>query len=198
MSAVIRLAEDSDAEAIRAIYAPIVETTVISFEQQPPSRSDIAERLSKGLVDLPWLVYVCDGKVLGYAYAGRHRARAAYQWSVESSVYVHDGARRAGVARGLYRALFDVLRFQGFFNLFAGITLPNPASVGFHESVGFRPIGVYCCVGFKFGDWRDVGWWQLSLQDRPRAPTPPTPLSSIRDDPAVRDALARGRNAIRD
>ena len=123
----------------------------------------------------PWLVWEEDGRVLGYAYASGHRARAAYQWCVEVSVYVHPDARRGGIARRLYTELFERLREQGFYNAYAGITLPNPASVGFHEAMGFRPIGVYPKIGYKFGRWHDVGWWSLRLRDDDEEPAPPKP-----------------------
>ena len=98
-----------------------------------------------------------EGRILGYAYAGAHRTRAAYQWSVDVPVYVHTNARQIGVGRALYRSLFGLLTLQGSCNAFAGITLPNPAGVGLHESLGFKPIGIYRDVGHKLGRWHDVG-----------------------------------------
>jgi len=113
----------------------------------------------------------------GYAYASAHRTRAAYQWSVDVSVYVRADVRRAGVGRAVYRSLFALLAVQGYYNAYAGITLPNPASVGLHESLGFHPVGVYGAVGYKLGAWHDVGWWHLSL--RPRS-MPPDSLADLR------------------
>ena len=113
---------------------------------------------------------VCERKsgVVGYAYAGVHRKRAAYQWTAEVSVYVRADARRSGVARTLYESLFSDLKSRGFCTLLAGVTLPNPGSVALHESFGFSPVGVYSAVGYKFGAWHDVGWWQLRIADPDR------------------------------
>lgn len=113
------------------------------------------------------------GEVQGYAYAGRHRERAAYQWAVDTSVYVRADARGRGVGRALYAALFDQLVALGYFQAFAGIALPNAGSVALHESVGFAPLGVYRNVGYKFGAWHDVGWWQKSLQPLRAEPAAP-------------------------
>jgi L-amino acid N-acyltransferase YncA len=173
MARVIRLATEDDAEQILAIYAPIVRDTPISFEVEPPTVAAMRQRITDTLARFPWLV--CDrcGELQGYTYAGRHRARAAYQWSVDVSVYIHAQSRRSGVGRALYGALFRILAMQGFCNAYAGITLPNPASVGLHESLGFQPVGIYRSVGYKRGAWHDVGWWQLSLRppgDHPAAP----------------------------
>ncbi len=176
----IRLAALSDAEAIATIYRPVVETTTISFETVAPDRDEMAKRLADTLVSHPWLVCDVDGRVTGYAYATKHRVRAAYQWSVDTSVYVDAACRRSGVGRGLYQSLFAILAAQGFVNAFAGIALPNAASVALHEAVGFEPLGVYRRVGFKLGAWHDVGWYQRLLQPRPDAPQPPKPVAEVR------------------
>src|SRR2546427_6209644 len=128
----------------------------------------------------PWLVVDRLGEVLGYVYASPHRAGAAYQWSVDVSVYTQAQARRTGMGRALYHALLQVLSLQGLYQCFAGITLPNPASVGLHEALGFQPVGVYQAVGYKLGAWHDVGWWQRALQPRPSLPTPPTAFEVLR------------------
>ena len=179
MAARIRVAEAGDAEAIAAIYRPAVESSAISFETVAPGRDEIARRLADTLVAYPWLVCEIGGRVAGYAYASTHRVRAAYQWSVDTSVYVDEAFRRSGVGRGLYRSLFAILGAQGFFNAFAGIALPNPASVALHEAVGFEPLGVYRRVGFKLGAWHDVGWWYLPLQPLPASPVPPVPFPDL-------------------
>lgn len=159
----IRLATTDDAAAIAAIYAPFVTDSAISFEVDAPDAHEMAARIDHKLPRFPWLVAEDQGVVIGYAYAGPHRERAAYAWSVEVSVYVTETARRRGVARQLYEMLFDLLRRQGFRTAYAGITLPNPASVSFHEAMEFTPVGVYRNVGWKQGRWRDVGWWELPL-----------------------------------
>ena len=172
----IRLATAaSDAGAAAAIYAPYVTGAVISFEAVPPSAEEMASRIASTLSYAPYLVYEKDGEVLGFAYAARHRERAAYRWSVDVSVYVHERTHRQGVGRALYTSLFALLRLQGFYAAHAGITLPNPRSVGLHEAVGFVPVGVYRSVGFKRGGWHDVGWWELTLQPHASAPGEPIP-----------------------
>ena len=147
----IRLARDSDAETIAAIYRPVVEATTISFETVPPDGDEIARRVVETARMYPWLVCERGGTVAGYAYASKYRVRAAYQWSVETSVYIDPRHRRCGVGRGLYVSLFRVLSAQGFFNAYAGITLPNAASIALHEAAGFKTIGVYERVGYKLG-----------------------------------------------
>jgi L-amino acid N-acyltransferase YncA len=170
----VRRATETDAAAMQAIYAPIVCSTFTSFETREPSVEEMRERLLGALPSHPWLVADDDDVVTGFAYASRHRERAAYQWSVDVSVYVHAAHRGRGVGRRLYTALLERLRTHGFVNAYAGIALPNDASVRLHESFGFTPVGIYRNVGFKLGAWRDVGWWQLLLREPPAAPEPPT------------------------
>lgn len=186
----IRLAQPSDAQAIAQVYRPIVEETAISLELVPPSAEQLAARIAATLEWTPWLVREEDGCLQGYAYASRHRDRAGYQWSVDVSVYVDSRAHRRGVGRALYSSLFTLLRRQGFFVAHAGVTLPNLASVGLHEALGFRPIGVYPSVGYKLGAWRDVGWWQLPLSDRPAHPETPISLPQLCQTPGWDRALA--------
>ena len=161
----IRPVKQEDATDVAAIYRPVVEETPISFEAEAPSHDAMRSRMVATTRERPWLVCDLDGYVAGFAYASPHRSRDAYKWSVDSSIYVGKAFRRRGVARALYTALFGVLRVQGYVNVFAGITLPNPASVALHESMGFQPIGVYRQVGYKQDAWHDVAWWQRPLQD---------------------------------
>jgi phosphinothricin acetyltransferase len=172
--ATIRMATPDDAAAIAAIYRPYVTDAATSFELDPPGAGAMADRIAAVLSYAPWLVYTVGAEPpVGYAYAARHHERAAYRWAVDVTVYIRADHHRRGVGRALYDSLFALLRLQGFYTAHAGITLPNPASVGLHESLGFRPVGVYPAVGWKLGSWRDVGWWQLPLQERPPAPAPP-------------------------
>ena len=188
----IRLATERDAEEIAAIYAPNVTDSIISFELEPPSAEEMRRRIEVTLERYPWLVCERRGRVLGYSYAGAHGSRAAYRWSVDVSVYVHEEAHRTGVGRALYTSLFAALDLQGFYNAYAGATLPNPASVGLHESVGFRPVGVYRGVGYKLGAWHDVGWWHLPLRERGADPDPPAELSAVLGFQEWDAALASG------
>jgi phosphinothricin acetyltransferase len=188
----VRLATPDDALGVQAIYAPIVRDTAISFEVEPPTVEEMRQRIDNTLAHLPWLVCERRGDILGYVYASPHRTRPAYQWSVDASVYVHSGARRSGIGRALYHSLFALLVLQGFYQVYAGITLPNPASVGLHESLGFQPVGGYRAVGYTLGAWHDVGWRQRSLRPQTVPPTPPIPLTTACTYPAWHAALATG------
>lgn len=193
MAGTIRLATEADADAIQAIYAPFVQDTVISFEVEPPTPEDMRQRIRKTLVSHPWLVYqVTQDEIAGYAYASRHRERAAYQWAVDVTVYVRPDFQRSGIGRGLYTSLFAILRLQGFYTAFAGITLPNPASVGLHQALGFQYIGVYPNVGYKLGRWHEVSWWGLLLQPVPDSPQAPSMLPDVFDHPDWQMALNSG------
>lgn len=186
----IRLAHSGDAAAIAAIYAPSVTDAAASFELAAPSADEIAGRIAAMSPHAPWLVLVRGGEIAGYAYASRHRERAAYQWSVDTSVYVRADQQRTGVGRSLYRVLLALLDVQGFYAVHAGITLPNPGSVRLHEAVGFRRIGVEPAVGYKLGAWHDVGWWQLALRPRNRVPAAPLSVQAAQAQRGWSEALA--------
>jgi L-amino acid N-acyltransferase YncA len=168
-----------DAAACAAIYAPSVEHGIASFEERAPTAEQMGARIQTTSAGWPWLVAELDGAVAGYAYGSGHHTRPAYRWAADVSVYVDAAHHRRGVARALYVELLARLSDQGFYEVCAGISLPNPASVALHESLGFRPVGVYREIGFKFGRWWDVGWWQRTLRARqrgqlPREPRPPS------------------------
>ena len=170
----IRLARPEDAEAVAAIYAPIVLDTTISFEWVPPAADAFRERIVKTLARYPWLVATdADDAVAGFVYAGSHRDAPSYQWSVNTSVFIRDDCRGQGLGKALYAELFRQLVAQGYYRAFAGVALPNDASVALHQSVGFKALGVYEKVGFKFGAWRDVSWWQKELQPPAADPVAP-------------------------
>lgn len=152
-----------------AIYAPYVEASVISFEQEVPSIEEYAERVSKYLAGWGGVVAEVEGQVVGYAYGSAHRERAAYKWSVETTVYVQAGQQRAGIGRRLYQVLLPTLANAGYCNAYAGVALPNQASVGLHLAAGFVPIGTFPRVGYKFGQWHDVAWFHLPLREAPQA-----------------------------
>jgi phosphinothricin acetyltransferase len=167
----VRPATPDDAQSIAEIYAPVVLSTPTSFEETPPDAQEFRRRMATA-PRLPWLVANVGQQVVGYAYATRFRARAAYRWSAECSAYVAEGHRGKRVGRRLYEELAAVMRDLRYVSLLAGITLPNAASVALHEAVGFTPIGVFRHVGFKHGAWHDVGWWELALGARsPLRPT---------------------------
>jgi L-amino acid N-acyltransferase YncA len=197
MSMHIRLAEERDAEPVAAIYRPEVLETPITFEIEPPTVEEFRRRIRETLATHPWLVCERDGEVLAYAYASVHRARAAYRWGVDVTVYNHRQARGIGIGRALYTGLLGILPLQGFCTAYAGITLPNAGSVGLHQSMGFQPVGVYRRVGYKLGAWRDVGWWDLTLQPHPAEPAEPRPLPELLGTAEVAAVLARADAALR-
>lgn len=177
----LRLASLEDSTQIAEIYAPIVENTAISFELVPPSADEMASRIATVLRDHAWLVADNDGVVEGYAYAGKHRERAAYGWSTDTTIYVRDIARGRGVGRKLYQALLRILDAQNYQIAFAGIALPNSASIALHESVGFTHLGTYPTVGFKFDKWHDVGWWFRHLNSKSESAQQRIPVQELGD-----------------
>ena len=156
-----------DAAACAAIYAPYVRDTAISFEDIPPTPAEMAARIERLTNTHAWLVAENEHEILGYAYACPHRERAAYRWTTEVSAYVDARRRRHGAGRQLYDSLLNILTEQGYQVALAVIGLPNDPSVAFHESFGFEPAGVFHRLGFKFGEWWDVGWWELDLAGGP-------------------------------
>ena len=172
---VIRLATPADVPALLAIYAPYVRDTAATFEYDVPTHEAFAARVAAIQTQYPYLVAEVAGRVLGYAYASRHRERAAYAWSVEVSVYVHPDGQRQGLARQLYTQLLERLAGQGFVNAYAVITLPNPASEQLHRSMGFRPVGVFDRVGYKFGTWYSTCWLQRARRPHPDESWLPAP-----------------------
>ncbi len=175
----IRLARTGDAPGCLEIYSPVVLETAVSFEITPPTAGELSSRMADVLTYAPWLVCQDGNRIAGYAYASRFRARPAYQWSVEVTVYVGSRWRKNGIASALYRNLLDCLRAQGFVNAYAGITLPNPGSVALHEKLGFRNIATLESTGYKLNQWHDLGWWHLPLVEPASRPDPPLPLEKV-------------------
>lgn len=167
----------ADAAECAAIYAPHVLAGVASFEAEAPGEEEMRERIERIAERYPWLVDERDGGIAGFAYASSHRAREAYRWVAEVTVYVDPRHQRGGVGRGLYQALLPLLARQGMQVAVAGIALPNDASVALHEAVGFQPVGIFRELGFKRGAWHDVGWWQARLAP---ATAPQEPLGPQR------------------
>jgi phosphinothricin acetyltransferase len=193
-SSTIRLARPADGPALAAIYRPAVEG-ITSFEAVAPDGAAMASRVAATLARMPWLVCEIGGEAAGYAYAGRHRERDAYRWTAEVSAYVHATHQRQRVGRALYTSLAAVLDLQHFATLVAGIALPNPASVAFHQSMGFTPIGVFRAVGFKRGRWVDVAWFERHLAT-PTVPEEPVSLPAL-DRAWLSSALATGLTELR-
>lgn len=180
-----------------AIYTPYVRETAISFEADPPTLEEFSQRVRSTLEYAPWLACVEDGRVAGYAYGGRWRPRAAYRWTIETTVYVDRSRQGRGLGRALYRALLGCLRIQGYRTATAGITLPNPASVRLHERVGFVPVGVFHAAGHKLGRWHDVGWYELALGERVERPPETLTTAEASRDPAWSATLASASAGLR-
>lgn len=188
----IRVATPGDAGAIRRIYAPFCEDSAVTFEESVPDESEMVDRIEDTLGSYPWLVCERDGEVVGYAYAGKLRKRRAYEWVVELSVYVAEDARRSGVGRALYESLFAILERQGFHDAYAVTTLPNPATVRFHERLGFERFADFPRVGYTQGEWHDVRWWRREIADKPENPERPDPFLEIRESSELDELLAAG------
>lgn len=190
----IRLATPEDAAGILAIYAPYIQNTSYTFETEVPSVQEFAERIRSYLVNWPWLVWEEEGKVAGYAYGARYRERVAYQWCTESSIYMHDDFQKAGIGRRLYTTLIEILKRQGFRNVYAVINLPNEKSVAFHEKSGFTHFATYEQVGYKLGKWKNVGWWRLVLNEFGDEPAAPVKFSAL--DKSFLPALLREKSTL--
>lgn len=189
----IRIARDSDAAAIHAIYAPCVRDGVATFETDLPGIETMRERIASRLQRYPWLVWEEAGDVLAYAYAGRFRERAAYDWIAETSIYVRADAYRRGIARTLYGVLLEVMQLQGVNQAVGVITLPGSISVALHEHMGFHAAGVWQQCGYKLGQWWDVGVWQKQLAP---ATNPPAPMTLFRSmQPSAVQALLDQANS---
>lgn len=160
----IRLATPADAAAIADIYRPIVERTTITFDLAAPGEEAMRSRIEQATTRYPWLVATEGGDALGFAYSNRHRDRAGYDPSADVGIYLRDDARGRGIGTTLYDELLKRLAAAGTFHrAFAGIALPNDASVALHKKHGFTLVGVYHEVGRKFGRWIDVAWWERAL-----------------------------------
>ncbi len=177
---------DRDAAACAAIYAPHVADSPASFEEIPPTPAEFTRRIETSSRWHPWLVLEVGGRVVGYAFASQYNPRTAYRWAATVGVYVEQTHHRLGAGRGLYEALFELLRRQGLYSAVAGITLPNEASVGLHRAVGFQYVGVHPKIGWKAGAWREVSWWQLALRPARDGQPPAEPLGPQRLEDLVK------------
>lgn len=191
----LRVATLEDVDRIAEIYGRYVEGSPASFEVEPPTANEMEERIAEGLQRFPWLVGVWEGRVVGYAYGSGFRSRQAYQWSVEASVYLAEDIRGHGFGKALGVALNTILREQGFVNLFGVVTLPNPASVALMESLGMTKAGVWRQVGYKQGEWHDVGVWQRRINEPVNEPEPPTPFPDM-EGGVVDQAVSLGEDYI--
>lgn len=191
----IRLATINDAEQILEIYSPYVEDTAISFELTPPSREEMKARIERISVNYAWIVLEEDDRILGYAYASEHHERAAYRWAVDVSIYLRQNSTGRGIGKALYTSLISILKLQGYYNAYAVICLPNESSVGIHEYFGFRKVAFFCNVGYKFGKWHDIGYWELFLEQHNTDPGEPLSINNI-DQSRLLEALGQGYRSL--
>lgn len=169
----IRMVKPEDAAQLLSIYAPYVEKTPITFEYEVPSEEEFRERIIHTLEKYPYLAAVDEEeRILGYAYAGPFKSRAAYDWAVETSIYVGEEVRKQGIGTGLYRALEEILKKQHIINVNACITYPNPQSIAFHEKEGYRITAHFTKCGYKLGKWHDMVWMEKMLGEHPADPLP--------------------------
>jgi L-amino acid N-acyltransferase YncA len=193
----IRLIRPDDTEPTLEVYKPYVEQTAISFEYEVPSTDEWNKRIASYASEYPWLVCEIDNEIAGYAYSSQHRTRTAYQWSVDSAIYLSEKFHGRGIAKKLYQTLFEILKLQGFVNVFAGITMPNEKSEQLHKRCGFYEIALYKNVGYKFGEWRDVKWLELNFVEHPMQPTTPKKLSEVIHTDALRYILEHANEKLR-
>ncbi len=175
----IRMAEPDDAFTLLGIYEPYVENTCITFEYQVPSLEEFTKRIRETLKKYPYLAAEQNGEIVGYAYASPFKGRPAYDWAVETTVYLKENAKGKGIGRQLYTALEDILRKQNITNANACITYPNPESIGFHEKMGYRIVGHFSKCGYKDGQWRDVVWMEKFLQEHLEKPEAVIPVGRL-------------------
>jgi phosphinothricin acetyltransferase len=177
----LRIATKEDGAALAAIYAYYVENTAITFEYVAPSAEEFGERIAHKLEKYPYIVAEENGRAVGYAYADMYRERAAFNWSCELSVYVDKNETGKGIGKHLYNALIDILRLQGFVSVVASITYPNESSVALHEKMGFVHLGTMHDIGYKFGRWLDLMWFEKRISDV-SAPTTIIPFPEIESE----------------
>lgn len=179
MSMKIRLAEEKDCESILNIYAPFITDSVITFECQVPTPKEFGERMAHIQGKFPWLVCESNNDIVGYAYASAFREREAYQWSADLSVYVSPMHHRKNIGRALYYALIEILKLLGYYNVYAGVTVPNIKSESLHEAVGFQTVGIYHNTGYKLNRWHDVKWYELKIAEHNPSPAKPKAITEI-------------------
>lgn len=185
----LRSATLADAAGMLKVYEYYVRTTAATFEYEPPPLSEFASRIEKILPDFPWLVCLYDGEIIGYAYAGKHRERTAYQWSPESTIYIAGQHHGTGIARVMYETLFDLLRQQGYINVYASVLATNVSSNRFHQAMGFTHIGTFSNVGYKLGAWHSNNWYELPLSAHVSMPQPPKKMKDVKHTPAFGQTL---------
>lgn len=193
----IRLAGKEDAAAILRIYETYIKNTRVTFEIEVPTVSEFEARMERITVQFPWLVCEVNGEIAGYAYGSKHGERAAYRWSADLSVYINEKFHRRGIATALYHGVTELLRRQGYFTVYAGVSTPNPKSEAFHEALGFRNLGEFKNVGYKLGAWCGVAWYELPLAEYVAEPEEPCAIGTLMEREAWEDALAEAEALLK-
>lgn len=186
----LRLIDNADTQAVLDIYRYYVENTAISFEYEAPSLEEHQQRINTNTINYPWLVCLYNNKIIGFAYGSTHRYRTAYQWSPEATIYLAPDFHTKGFGRILYETLFSLMKLQGYYNVFAGVALPNEKSLCFHQALGFKEIGTFKNVGFKHGHWHDTHWFQLILHATSEKPLNPKLLKEAAEEDQFKHIIA--------
>jgi len=192
----IRLASEAQCASILEIYEKFITDTVITFECKVPSVEEFSERMANIQKKYPWLVCEFQGNVVGYAYASQFNERSAYDWSVDFSVYIKPESQGKNLGKALYFALLELLKLQGYYNAYAGVTLPNIKSEGLHKSVGFKEAGVFHNAGFKFGDWYHVKWFELKIQEYSLKPAKPKTIGEINNTFEFNEVICKAEQML--
>jgi L-amino acid N-acyltransferase YncA len=193
----IRPITESDTDEVLSIYKYYVDNTVISFEYEAPAKDEYLQRILTNTEKYPWLVCLHNNEIVGFAYGSTHRYRTAYQWSPESTIYVANDFHAKGIGRILYETLFSLLKLQGYYNVFAGVALPNEKSVGFHQALCFEAIGIFKNVGYKYGSWHHTHWFQLELAEPNLDPQTPKNLEEVITTSAFQSIMATANERVR-
>ncbi len=193
----IRLITKNDADEVLSVYKYYVDNTVVSFEYEAPTKDEYTQRIITNTEKYPWLVCLHNNKIIGFAYASTHRYRTAYLWSPESTIYFAPDFHTKGIGRIIYETLFLLLKLQGYYNVFAGITLPNEKSVGLHRALGFKEVGIFKNIGYKHGNWHHTHWFQLDLAEHILNPPTPKKFNEVITTPVFQSILATANERIK-
>lgn len=193
----IRLAAEADSASILQVYTPYITDTVITFESKVPTITEFNERMANIQRKYPWLVCEINNYIVGYAYASCYSEREAYDWSADFSIYLHPQYQRKNIGKALYFALIEILKLQGYYNAYAAVTIPNHKSEGLHESFGFKTIGVYQNIGYKFDRWHDVKWYGLNLKEHNQSPAPIKSIDEIGETNEFKTIIEKAEQMIK-
>ncbi len=193
----IRQITESDTNEVLEVFKPYVINTAITLEYDVPTTEEFLHRIKTNTVDYPWLICLYNNKIVGYAYASKRGNREGLKWSTESTIYFAGNFHGKGLGRVLYDALFNVLQLQGYFNVYAGVILPNEKSEALHKALGFSEVGGFSKVGYKLGKWRDCKWFQLHLSKHIVNPAKPKTLQEVKDSEAFKAIIATANSRSR-